>query len=213
MIAVPRTGRRCPQGTALSWVNEITPGWLRTFWLSLVGWPRLRRPRSAGGPVRGHRHRTFERRFLGGAAGGLERETFRTTGPGQMPGIPSTRSSASWRRRLPLASRTDGPDGVPPGRPVGGVCRRRLTISPSGRWRDRRQAWRTPWLARSGKRIPQAVLSFRTLTEQIDASLTQERLVATLAGSSACSASCSRPSALPGHVARGDVAVPPPRSA
>jgi predicted permease len=178
MIAVS-AGSRLSRKERMSWVNEISPGWLGTFGVRLSSGRDFDARDRHGAPVVAIVNRSFEQRFLGGSP--AVGATFKTVGPGPSAGNPiyevigvvedavyrSLRGPMEPTMFLPVAQA----EGLPGSITIGVRASAGLPSS----------------LAHAvaveiEKEDPSAVLSFRTLDEQIAASLTQERLVATLAG-------------------------------
>ena len=164
----------------MTWVNVVSPHWFATLGLRLSA-GRDFDDRDRPGSVRAAIvNRAFEQRFLGGASG--VGRTFTTVEPvaDRAPAAPyeivgvvedsiyrSLRSPMEPTMYVPLAQ-TDqlGTSIVLPIRAAAG--RPEALVQSVG--------------AALAREEPSAVLSFRALSEQIDASLTQERLVAGLAG-------------------------------
>ena len=176
-IAVPADsplGRR----ERLSWVNAVTPGWFGTLGLRLSGGRDFDAHDARGSTNVAIVNRAFVRRFLPGhAALGT---TFRTVEPGEKPapqyqivGIVedavyrSLRSPMEPTMYLPLAQVDDVRGSVTV--PVRVAAGRPLNLARGVG-------------AAIEREDPSVVLTFRSLEEQVDASLTRERVVATLSG-------------------------------
>ena len=178
MVAVP-DGSTLSRRERMSWVNQITPGWLGTFGFHLSAGRDFDGRDRPGGPLAAIVNRAFERRFLGGrpALGA----TFRTTFPGPSAGNPvyevvGVVEDAVYRSlRGPMDPTMFLPVGQAEGLPPSITIAVRPAAGPPS-------SLAHAVAAAIEKQDPAAVLSFRTLSDQIDASLTQERLVATLAG-------------------------------
>ncbi|PYR90654.1 MAG: hypothetical protein DMF84_19575 [Acidobacteria bacterium] len=177
MIAVP-PGSALSQRERMTWVNVLSPGWFGTFGVRLSAGRDFDSRDRPGSPGVAIVNRTFERRFFGGrpALGA----TFTTVGPSPGSGHPvyevvgvvedavyrSLRAPMEPTVYLPLRQ-WDGPPSV-------------ATIAvgaAAGSW----SGVAKDVAAAIAKEDPTAVLSFRSLDEQINAALTQERLVAALA--------------------------------
>ena len=171
-----------PEGSPLTrrertaWVNAVTPGWFGTLGLRLVEGRDFTAADRAGAPLVAVVNRAFARRFLSGqpATGQIvRRATPATTGSYQVVGVVedavyrSLRAPMEPTMYLPFAQGDDtGPTAV--------VSVRSQSAPPETLVKS--------VAAAMTKEDPSAVLSFRTLDEQVKGSLTQERLVATVAG-------------------------------
>jgi putative ABC transport system permease protein len=178
MIAVPAEST-LSRRERMSWVNQITPGWFATFGFRLSAGRDFDARDRPGAPRVAVVNRTFERRFLGGRS--ALGATFRTVGPSPSVGNPpyeivgvvedavyrSLRAPMDPTMFLPVAQAEGLPASIT-------IAVRSAAGPPSSLAHTVAAAIET----RDGS----AVLSFRTLDQQINASLTQERLVATLAG-------------------------------
>jgi putative ABC transport system permease protein len=178
MIAVPAELTLSRRERA-SWVNEITPGWLGTFGFHLSAGRDFDARDRPGSPIVAIVNRTFERRFLGGRpALGV---TFKTLGPGPSAGdsvyeVVGVVEDAVYRSlRGPMDATMFVPVGQSEGLPPSITIAVRPMAGPPS-------SLAHAVAAAIERQDPTAVLSFRTFSDQIDASLTQERLVATLAG-------------------------------
>jgi predicted permease len=175
-IMVPE-GSKLTRRERLSWMNSITPGWFGTLGLRLVAGRDFTAADRAGAPAVAIVNRTFAQRFLHGPSpiGQIVRSAPATSAGGyEVVGVVedavyrSLRSPMEPTMYLPLAQAGDdtGPtivvsarsQGMPPAALVKSVA------------------------AALEKESPAAVLTFQTLDEQVKNSLTQERLVATVAG-------------------------------
>jgi len=160
----------------ISWVNSVSPGWFSTLGLRLVAGRDFAPGDRRGGLPVAIVNRAFERRFLGGA-GGVGR-SFVTREPEPDNPTPhydivgvvedavyrSLRAPMEPTIYLPMAQ-TD-----PPGSRV--ISARLATrLSP--------EIVRAISAAME-REEPTAVLSFHTLEDQVNASLTQDRVMATL---------------------------------
>jgi ABC-type antimicrobial peptide transport system permease subunit len=160
----------------LSWVNSVTPGWFDTLGLRLIAGRDFGAGDRIGAPPVAIVNRAFERRFLSGATaiGQIVRRAppappvdYQVVGIVDDAVYRSLRAPMEPTIYLPLAQTDEsGPSiaisvrsqGLPPQALVKGVA------------------------AALEKEDPSAVLTFRTLEDQVQGSLTQERLVAALAG-------------------------------
>jgi putative ABC transport system permease protein len=177
MIAVPPDSTLPPR-ERMTWVNAISAGWLEAFGVRLAAGRDFDGRDRPGSPPVAIVNRTFERRFLGGrpAVGA----TFTTVGPSPGSGHPvyevvAVVEDAVYRSlRAPMEPTVYLPlrqwDGAPP---FATIAVRGANGASSG--------VATAVAAAIAKEDPTAVLSFRSFGEQIDAALTQERLVAALA--------------------------------
>lgn len=177
MIAVPADSK-LSQRERMTWVNAVSPGWFGTFGVRLSAGRDFDGRDRPGSPMVAIVNRAFERRFLGGrpALGA----TFTTVGPSPGTGRPvyevvgvvedtvyrSLRAPMEPTIYLPLRQ-WDGP-------PSFATIAVRAAAGSSS-------AVATAVAAAIANEDPTAVLSFRTLDEQIGAALTQERLIAALA--------------------------------
>ena len=162
-----------------SWINAVTPGWFETYGLHLSAGRDFDARDRRGAPVVAIVNRAFAARFLPGT--NPVGATFTTVGPGPVSANPaytvigvvedavyrSLRAPMEPTMYLPVGQ-WDGPSSV-------------VTIG------VRAAGGNPSTLARAitaaiEKEDSTAVLSFRTIEEQINASLVQERLIALLAG-------------------------------
>jgi predicted permease len=178
MVAVPADST-LSRRERMSWVNAVSPGWFATFGLRLSAGRDFDARDRAGAPFVAVVNRAFVRRFLNGAPGLGAR--FTTKGPGPGTGNPvyeivgvvedavyrSLRAPMEPTMYLPLGQ-WDGPP------PFVTVAVRAAAGPPSN--------LAHAVAAAIGRQDPTAVLSFRLLDDQVSASMTQERLVAMLAG-------------------------------
>jgi predicted permease len=176
MIAVPE-GSPLSRRERMSWVNLVAPGWFNTMELRLTAGRDFDTRDKAGAPLVTVVNRAFARRFLPGISPVGAEVTMREPGPDQNPtylvvGIVedavyrSLRAPMEPTMYLPYAQ--EGPDSV------ASIAARAAAGSPESLVRS--------VAAAIEREEPAAVLSFRSMDEQIASSLTQERLVATLAG-------------------------------
>jgi putative ABC transport system permease protein len=178
MIAVP-SDSVLTQRERMTWVNVISPGWFAAFGVRLSAGRDFDARDRPGAPMAAIVNRTFERRFLGGrpALGA----TFTTVGPS--PGsehpifeVVGVVEDAVYRSlRAPMEPTMYLPIRQWDGPPSFATIAVRAAAGPSS-------SIVTGVAAAIAKEDPTAVLSFRSLDEQVDAALTQERLVAALAG-------------------------------
>jgi putative ABC transport system permease protein len=176
MIAVPADST-LSRRQRMSWVNLVAPGWFETMGLHVVGGRDFDGRDRAGAPLVTVVNRAFVRRFLPGVSPVGARVSAEEPGPGQDPSYEvvgvvedsvyrSLRSPMEPTMYLPYAQ--EGPDTVVT------IVARAAAGPPGGLVRSVSAAIE--------KVDATAVLSFRSLDEQIASALTQERLVATLAG-------------------------------
>lgn len=175
-IAVP-AGSALTRRQQMAWVNVVAPSWFATMGLQLTRGRDFTAHDKAGAPLVVVVNRAFVRRFLHGASPiGAEVSTANPD-PGQAPryqvvGIVEDAIYRSLRAPmeptiyLPYAQ--EGPSSVAT------IAVRASSGSPESLVRS--------VAAAIDREDPSAVLSFRSLDEQVAAALTQERLVATLAG-------------------------------
>ena len=178
MIAVPADST-LSRRERMSWVNSVSPGWFATLGLRLSAGRDFDARDRTGAPFVAVVNRAFLRRFLNGGPGLGAR--FTTKGPGPGTGNPvyeivgvvedavyrSLRAPMEPTMYLPLGQ-WDGPP------PFVTIAVRAAAGPPSNLVHA--------IAAAIGRQDPTAVLSFRLLDEQVTASMTQERLVAMLAG-------------------------------
>jgi putative ABC transport system permease protein len=171
-----------PDRQRLSYFNAITPGWLATFGTPLIAG----RDVSAGDTKSAPRvllvNETFARKFLNGASPLGHTVTLpsianRPSPPAEIVGVVADAVYRSLRdpvpptMYVPLAQFDDGPRPAP------------ASISVSVRSASQSPALLTKTIADAIGRVnPDLALTFRPLADQVNASLTQERLVAMLAG-------------------------------
>jgi predicted permease len=161
----------------MSWVNLVAPGWFDTMGLHLAGGRDFDGHDKTGAPLVAVVNRAFARRFLPGLSPVGAQVSTQEPGPGHNPTyqVVGLVEDAVYRNlRVPmeptmyLPFAQEGPDSVV------SIAVRAAAGSP--------ESLAHSVSAAIEKEDPTAVLSFRTLDEQIAAALTQERLVATLAG-------------------------------
>ena len=176
-IQVPE-GSPLTRRERLSWVNAVTPGWFGTLGLRLVAGRDFTASDRAGAPAVAIVNRAFERRFLAPeqAIGRIVRRA-----PSQTPGgvevvgvvedavYRSLRAPMEPTIYLPLAQAADE---------AGSSIVLSVRTPPSIPPRSIAKAM----AAALEREAPDAVLTFLTLDEQVQGSLTQERLVAAVAG-------------------------------
>jgi putative ABC transport system permease protein len=174
-IAVP-AGSSLTRRERSTWINAITPGWFDTFGLRLLAGRDFDARDRTGAPLVAVVNRTFAARFLPGvhpvgaafvSVGPSSNTSFTVVGVVEDALYRSLRAPMEPTMYLPVGQ-WDGPS----------------TIATIG---IRAASGPAAGLAHSvaaalEKEDPTATLSFRTIEEQIDASLTQERLIAVLAG-------------------------------
>jgi predicted permease len=175
------TSIRVPDGSPLtrrermSWVNAVTPGWFGTLGLKMVAGRDFTTTDRAGAPPVAIVNRAFERRFLSGqpALGQIvHRAPPETPGGFEVVGIVedavyrSLRAPMEPTMYLPLAQIDDAGSSI--------VVSVRSTSMPP-------RSLVKPLATALEREDPAALLTFVTLEEQVQGSLTQERLVATVA--------------------------------
>jgi putative ABC transport system permease protein len=159
----------------MAWVNRVAPGWFATMGLQLTGGRDFTAHDKAGAPLVVVVNRAFVRRFLQGVSPiGAE---VSAEEPGHVPryqvvGIVEDAIYRSLRAPMePTMYRPYAQDGA---NAIVTIAARASSGSPESLVRS--------VAAAIEREDPTAVLSFRSQDEQIAAALTQERLVATLAG-------------------------------
>jgi predicted permease len=161
----------------MAWVNLVAPGWFGTMGLQLTGGRDFNAHDKAGAPLVVVVNRAFVRRFLPGVSPiGAEVSTDEPD-PGQAPRyqVVGIVEDAIYRSlRAPMEPTMYLPYAQEGASAVATIAVRASSGSPESIVRS--------VAAAIEREDPTAVLSFRSLDEQIAASLTQERLVATLAG-------------------------------
>jgi predicted permease len=176
MVAVPADSP-LSRRERMSWVNLVAPGWFDTMGLRLTGGRDFDTHDKAGAPLVAVVNRAFARRFLPGIAPVGAEVSTEEPGPGHNPryqivGVVedaiyrSLRAPMEPTMYLPYAQEEPGSAATIAVRASAGSS---ATLAGS-------------ISAAIGKEDPSAVLSFRSLDDQIAAAMTQERLVATLAG-------------------------------
>jgi len=175
------TSIQVPEGSPLtrrermSWVNAVTPGWFATLGLKLVAGRDFTTADRPGAPPVAIVNRSFERRFLSGqpAIGQfVRRAPPEPPGEVQVVGIVedavyrSLRAPMEPTMYLPLSQSDDAGSTI--------VVSVRSTSMPP-------RSLVKPLATVLEREDPAAVLTFVTLEEQVQGSLTQERLVATVA--------------------------------
>lgn len=177
-IAVP-PGSPLTRRERSSWINAITPGWFDTFGLRLSAGRDFDARDRGGAPIVAIVNRAFAARFLPGA--NPLGATFTTIGPGAASANPSYTvigvvEDAVYRSlRAPMEPTMYLPVGQWEG-PAAVVT---IGVRSAG-GNAASLAHAVAAAIESEDRT--AVLSFRTIEEQVSASLVQERLIATLAG-------------------------------
>ncbi len=171
-----------PERQQLSYFNAITPGWLATFGTPVVAGRDITATDTKSAPHVMLVNQSFARRFLNGAnpightvivgAGNLT-----PSPPVEIVGMigdavyRSLRDPVPPTMYIPLAQLDDGPRPAP------------ASISVSVRSASESPALLTRTIADAIGRVnPDLALTFRPLADQVNAALTQERLVAMLAG-------------------------------
>ena len=175
-VSVP-AGSPLTRRQRTSWVNIVSPGWFGTIGLPLVAGRDFDDRDRAGAPPVAIVNRTFERRFLQGkptpgsivtlAERGAAGPRYEVVGVVEDIVYRSLRSPMEPIMYFPLAQGEDVGMSI--------VISVRAASGPP-------QNLAHSVAAAITREDPSAVLSVRTLEDQVDASLTQERIVATLAG-------------------------------
>ena len=156
----------------MAWVNLVAPGWFGTMGLQLTGGRDFNAHDKAGAPLVTVVNRAFAQRFLQGKSP-IGAEV--TSGPDAIFQIVGVVEDAVYRNlRAPMEPTMYLPFAQEESGPVATIAARAVSGSPERLMRS--------VTAAIEREDPTAVLSFRSLDDQIAASLTQERLVATLAG-------------------------------
>jgi putative ABC transport system permease protein len=175
-VAVP-AGSPLSRREQMSWVNCVAPGWFSAMGLQLTGGRDFNAHDKDGAPLVVVVNRAFVRRFLQGVSPiGAEVSTD-DPDPGQAPRyqVVGIVEDAIYRSlRAPMEPTMYLPYAQEGASAVATIAVRASSGSPESLVRS--------VAAAIDREDPTAVLSFRSLDEQIDASLAQERLVATLAG-------------------------------
>ncbi len=175
LIAVP-DGSPLTRRERMSWANAVTPGWFSTLGLRMVSGRDFSSGDRAGAPAVAIVNRAFERRFLSGKpalgqvvhrAPPAPRGRYEVVGVVDDAVYRSLRAPMEPTLYLPLPQADDTGPGV--------------VISIRSRFGDPGALVKSISAAIE-KEDPSVVLSFRTLEDQVNASLTQERLVAAIAG-------------------------------
>jgi ABC-type antimicrobial peptide transport system permease subunit len=160
----------------MSWVNAVTPGWFGTLGLRMVAGRDFTAADRRGAPRVAIVNRAFERRFLHGqpAIGQIVRQApplppanFEVVGIVEDAIYRSLRSPMEPTLYLPLAQGDDAGSAIV-------VSVRSSSVPPRSLVKALEAALE--------REEPAAILTFTTLEEQVQGSLTQERLVATVAG-------------------------------
>ncbi|HMC78562.1 MAG TPA: ABC transporter permease [Vicinamibacterales bacterium] len=176
-IAVPPDsplGRR----ERMAWVNLVTPGWFETMGMRLAGGRDFDARDRHGAPAVAVVNRAFARRFLPGVEPVGARIASRDIGPGghdpsyEIVGVVEDTIYRSLR--APMEPVMYLPFAQEPSESGATIAVRAATGPP--------EALARSIVAALEKEDAAVVLSFRSLDDQISASLTQERLIATLAG-------------------------------
>jgi putative ABC transport system permease protein len=176
MLAVP-PGSTLSRRERLAWVNLVAPGWFATMGLQLTGGRDFTAHDTDGAPRVVVVNRAFVRRFLQGVSPiGAEVSTD-DPDPGPPPRyqVVGIVEDAIYRSlRAPMEPTMYLPYAQEGASSVATIAVRASSAPPETLVRS--------IAAAIEREDPTAVLSFRTLNEQIASALTQERLVATLAG-------------------------------
>jgi len=171
-------GLTLPRDKRVSWLNAVTPGWFATYGVHLKSGRDLNEHDRAGGPPVAVVDETFARRFFPGVADPVGRHVLRDVPPAGKESIEivglvedtvysSLRAQPTPTMYLPLAQSDE----------------RGAEIALTVRAQNGTQAQLSRALTTSLLNVDGAVaLTFRPLSDQLGASLRQERLVAMLAG-------------------------------
>jgi putative ABC transport system permease protein len=172
-IVIP--GSSLPTRQRNSWVNAVTPDWFNTFGVQLMAGRDFDRRDRVGAPAVAVVNRTFATRFLGTenpvgkqfTADTPERATYEVIGLVEDTVYRSMRSPMSPAMYIPVGQWGEGPSSISMGvRSTGGDP---LAL--------------TTAITASLERVePNISLSLHSMEQQVNASLTQERLVAALSG-------------------------------
>jgi predicted permease len=174
----PPDGLTLPRDKRVSWLNAVTPGWFATYGVHLKSGRDLNEHDRAGGPPVAVVDETFARRFFPGVADPVGRHVVRDVPPAGKESIEivglvedtvysSLRAQPTPTMYLPLAQSDE----------------RDAEIALTVRAQSGSQAQLSRALTTSLLNVDGAVaLTFRPLSDQLGASLRQERLVAMLAG-------------------------------
>ena len=166
----------------LAFFNAITPGWLETFGTPLVGGRDVSAADTKSAPRVMLVNEAFARKFLNGANPIGHTVRLGVDGPNPSPPIEivgmvgdavyrSLRDPVPPTTYVPLAQLDNGPRPAP------------ASVSVSVRSTSQSPALLTRTIADAIARVnPDLTLTFRPLADQVNAALTQERLVAMLAG-------------------------------
>ena len=161
----------------LSWVNAVTPGWFGTLGLRMVAGRDFTAADRAGAPAVAIVNRAFERRFLAGKPGiGQVVRQAPPHPPGDFEVVGIVEDAVYRSLRAPME-----PTMYLPLAQAAGDAGTSIVLS----LRSSSAAPRS--LVKSAAAVlereePAAVLTFVTLEEQVQDSLAQERMVATVAG-------------------------------
>ena len=174
----PPDGLTLPRDKRMSWLNAVTPGWFATYGVRLKSGRDIEEHDCAGGPPVAVVDETFARRFFPGVANPVGRHIVREVPPTGKESVEivgliedtvysSLRAQPAPTMYLPLAQSDEKDTEIA------------LTVRAAGG----SQAQLSRALATSLLDVDGAVaLTFRPLSDQLGASLRQERLVAMLAG-------------------------------
>jgi predicted permease len=177
MVAVPADSP-LTRRERLAWVNLVAPGWFDTMGVQLTGGRDFTDRDKAGAPLVAVVNAAFVRRFLRGVVSpvGVEVSTA-DPDPGQAPRyqiVGIVEDTVYRSLRAPMEPTMYLPYAQEGASAVATIALRASSGPPENLVRS--------VAAAIEREDPTAVLSFRTLTDQVAAALTQERLVATLAG-------------------------------
>jgi putative ABC transport system permease protein len=176
MMAVPADSP-LSRRERLAWVNLVAPGWFDTMGLQVTGGRDFDARDKAGAPLVVVVNRAFVRRFLPGVSPiGAEVSTDDPDpGPAPRYQVVGVVEDAIYRSlRAPMEPTMYMPYAQEGGGSVATIAVRAASGPPENLVRS--------VAAAIEREDPTAVVSFRTLDEQVAGALTQERLVATLAG-------------------------------
>jgi putative ABC transport system permease protein len=178
-ISVPG-GAELPERQRLSFFNAITPGWLDTFGTPILAGRDVLTTDTKAAPLVVIVNQAFARKFLGNATplgrvvkvgGGVTEQSLEIVGLVADAVYRSLRDPVPPTMYIPLAQLDNGSRPAPASM---SVAVRSASDSPALLARTVAQA-----IARVN---PDLAVTFRPLADQVNASLTQERLVAMLAG-------------------------------
>jgi putative ABC transport system permease protein len=175
-VVVPPDSPLSPRQRA-SWVNLVAPGWFATMGLQLTGGRDFNAHDKAGAPLVAVVNRAFVARFLQGTSPIGAQVSTEEPGPGSDPvfQIVGVVEDTIYRSlRAPMEPTMYLPYAQEKSSPVVTIAVRAASGPPEHLVRS--------VAAAIEREDPTALLSFRTMNDQIAAALTQERLMATLAG-------------------------------